>query len=81
MKRPIEPTPHMVRIAKRWRRECEQLDRLNEQGGGPSPERFRRLVERHDETSHDLAAIAGAALVLYGWLPLPRSTKRARKKR
>jgi hypothetical protein len=59
MKRPIEPTPHMVRIAKRWRRECE----------------------RHDETSHDLAAIAGAALVLYGWLPLPRSTKRARKKR
>lgn len=80
MKKPIEPTPHMVRLAKRWRRECAQIERFNEQGGGPSPYVRSDLNLRHENTSHELAECAAAALLLFGWMPLS-STRRTRAKR
>ena len=81
MKKPIEPTAHMVRLAKRWRRECAAIDRLSEQGGGPCEARRQDLLAKHEQTSHELAHVAAAALILYGWVPLATSTARARKKR
>ena len=71
----------MIRLAKRWRREEARIERLNEQGGGLCEARRQDLLAKHEQTSHDLALVAAAALVLYGWVPLATSTARSRKKR
>lgn len=75
MKTPIDPTPAFVRVARAWRRECARLDRMNELGL-----EFAERRAEHQLTSHHLAEMAVASLVLAGHLPITQRKKARRKK-
>jgi len=44
----------MSDAVEKWKAQCAELDRLNEDGGGNDPEYFSQLCVDHDDLSHNV---------------------------